>query len=151
MISKFLLYVLIIFVLFSCSKMGSIEEAIGRKIHNSNESPCIFDLRDLTEFDWDTAYFFQIPVSSEFVANVLGKEYSQYKEFTRPWIFTKDGKVVYSENNKSSVESIVSGQVVFGSLLDTVKIKRFTSVNSVFSGNVRNHDGIQYFELFANK
>lgn len=137
--------ILSLILLGSCS--NTIESKIASKLKQCEKSVCEIDITELTNFKWDTAYYFEIPVSQDIINKMIGIEYQNYKEFTRPLIFIKNRKIVYSENNPSGVESITKNQIVFNELTDTAICKIISSSNSKFKGYKEKNSETTYYRL----
>ncbi len=135
----YLIFFIILFV--SCNK-ATIENKIYEDIKDSNNSK--IDFKDYTDFKWDTVYVFQTPTNLENINKVIKTEYKNYIEFTRPIIFIKNGKIVYSENNQSNVESLIEGQLVYKDLMNTVSYVLITKDNSVFTVKILKENNLDY-------
>lgn len=136
-----------VFLLSCNSGRGKIETAIAESVEKCNNGNCIVTLKSITHFDWDRVYFFEVPISREFINSSIGLNYIYYEEFTRPIIFIRNGKIVYHENNKSSIESILEKQIVIGDISDTSKYKTYTPADAVFKGEVKKENNTKYYEL----
>jgi hypothetical protein len=145
---KYLVYT--IFILLVCLQFGcqpnNIESRIAKKV-DSCDNACEISISDLTSFDWDTAFFFTHPVSLETINKKTGHTYTDYEEFTRPFIFTYRNRIVYHENNPSNTEGLINGQIIFRDILDTSVCEVFTYGHDFVRG-VRKEDGNKrYYEL----
>ncbi|MCG2611793.1 hypothetical protein LZZ90_09785 [Flavobacterium sp. SM15] len=145
---KLISLIVIVLLLFSCShRKGKIELALTKEIENCNTPDCRIELKKVTDFEWDKVYFFEIPTDKEYVNKCIGIDYPNYVEFTRPIIFLNKGKIVYSENNVSSVESLVDEQIVIGDIIDTTKVRVFTPKEAIFKSAIKENDNLKYYEL----
>lgn len=145
---KLILLSVVTLLLFSCSRhKGKIELALTKEIESCNTPDCRVELKKVTDFEWDKVYFFEIPSTKEYVNKCIGIDYANYVEFTRPIIFLNKGKIVYSENNESSVESLVDEQIVIGDIIDTTKVRVFTPKEAIFKSVVKENDNLKYYEL----
>ncbi len=145
---KLILLSVITLLLISCNRQkGKIELALSNEIQNCNTPDCKIELKKVTDFEWDKVYFFEMPITKEYVNKNIGIDYSDYVEFTRPIIFLNKGKIIYSENNEASVESLVDEQIVIGDIIDTTKVRVFTPKEAIFKSAVKENDNLKYYEL----
>lgn len=142
---RLILSIFILSILCGCN--NTLETQIAKKIKQCDGKECEMNLREITDFEWDTAYFFDIPASQAVINKVIGVDFKTYKEFTRPFIFMKRKKIVYYENNASSIESITKNQVVFHNLADTATFTVVSAKNSIFKGYIEDNGGIDYYRL----
>jgi hypothetical protein len=146
---KILIFALTL-TIYSCSnKHGQIESAITKKIDHCGNSDCLIRLSEITNFDWDKAYFILAPVDNEYLNQILGLKYENYQEFTHSIIFLNKNKIIYSENNEASVENLTDDQIVIQepNVPDTAKCRVFTKQTAVFKGKIKSYNNIRYYEL----
>lgn len=147
-VMKRLILLVITLSLFNCSRQkGNIESLFVKEIEDCKSKNCKIKLKDLTNFEWDTVYFFEVPITREFVNNSIGVNYNNYVEFTRPIIFLNKGEIIYSENNEASIESLVDEQILIGSITDTTKVSVFTPNEAIFNVKVKENNHLKYYEL----
>lgn len=141
-----------VILLTSCGRQkGKIESALAKEIEQCNTASCTIKLAKITEFKWDKVYFFEMPVSKEYINKSIGTEYTNFVEFTRPIIFLNNGKMVYSENNEASIERLLDEQIVIGDIIDTNKVRMFTPKNAIFKSLVKENNNLKYYELIPLK
>lgn len=138
---------LFVFFIFCCSCNNTIESRIANRLKQCDSVECKINITEYTNFEWDTAYYFETPVSQAVINKIIGFKYQNYQEFTRPLIFIRNRKVVYYENNPSSIESLTKNQVVFNGLTDTTVCKIISSSNPVFKGYTEKNGEINYYRL----
>jgi len=146
-------YQLLVFVLIIITSVGcksSLEKRIANRADKCEN--CKIRLVDFTNFQWDKMYVFNYSVSPDEVDNALGLEYSNddYEEFTRPWIFVKNNKVVYAEDNPYNIEGVVSDEVAFDQS-DSVRVISYTPNTAVFKAKKERSGGNKYYVLYQVK
>jgi hypothetical protein len=138
----------IVLLLGSCNReKGKMELLLTKEIEECKSINCEIELKKITNFEWETVYIFQMPVPKEYINKTIGIDYIDYVEFTRPIIFINKGKIVYSENNQASVESLIPEQIIVGSLMDTTKVWVFNSNQAYFKAKVKENNHTKYYEL----
>lgn len=123
---KNILTVLILFLIVSC-KNENFEERVFEDVINAKKTE--IDLKDYTNFKWDTAFVFHKISNLEYIESIIKKRYNNYEEFTRPIIFTKDGKIVYSENRKGNLEGFTEYQFIYPNNIYSIKDKANSKFN----------------------
>lgn len=141
---RIILIILMSFIIDSCSH--SITKEIAQKAIVCRDS-CVISIKELTEFKWDTLYAFEMPVSLEELNTIIGCNYQFYVEFTRPLIFFNEGKIIHYENNQSSPEGLIIGQILFSDVNDTIRYHVFTPKNAVFKIEKKMYEGNKYYQL----
>lgn len=143
--------VLALVLLYGCGEKGidpnSIEGKIVEKANSICQVPdnCTIRLKDVTSFGWDKVYVFKYNASLEDIKKALGFELPAYTEFTRRIIFLKDGKIVYQEEEPTSVEGPVNGEVVFD-IPDDAVYKSYND-DAAFKVKRRTFQKGTYYEL----
>jgi hypothetical protein len=119
-VKQFIVFAFVLPIMISCSKSGIIEQKIGDRINACKPTEvCIIKIKELTDFQWDKMYVFTSGARNEHIDKALGMKYPNSVEFTRLMVFTKDGKIVHREEEPTSVENIVNGEISFkGSYVD---------------------------------
>jgi hypothetical protein len=151
MISMKRLIILTLVLLYGCGEKGidpnSIEGKIVSKVNSTCRvlGSCTIRLKDLTSFEWDKVYVFKYNASLEDINKALGFELPAYTEFTRRIIFLREGEGVHREEEPTSVEGPVDGEVVFDIPDDAV----YKSYNADVTFKVRRRTFEQgaYYEL----
>lgn len=131
------LFILILFILISC-KNDNLEERVFKDVLYSSKQE--IDLKNYTDFEWDTLFMFHKITNLENIESVIGKKYNNYEEFTRPLIFIKKGKIVYSINRKSNFEGLTNEQFIYENGNYSLK----TKADSKFKVAIKDADGIKY-------
>ncbi len=127
--------ILILILMFGCSKSGLIEQAIGEKIEDCKlDVPCIVKIKDLTSFQWDEMHVFSYGSDIGEIEKTLRTKFPNYVEFKRRIIFLKDGKIVHWENEPTDIEAMTEGQVTFIGMENLPSQLSFTPDNAVFIG-----------------
>lgn len=62
-----------------------------------DEQDVILHLSDFTDFDWDTVFIFEYPVSYQDIENAIGVKYEGSLDLASGMIFVLDGQIVYDE------------------------------------------------------
>ena len=137
----------IVLFLCGCKEEYSIEEKVYTRINSCETAVCKFSIKEFTPFDWDTAFLFTVPRSVEAINKKIGTTYAGYKEFTRPFIFLKNGSVIYYENNPSGLEGLLDNQIVFGNPDDTSICKVVSAKENDFIGRIKKSGHKRYIEL----
>ncbi len=145
---KIISLITIVLLLVSCNReKGKMELLLTKEIEDCKSLNCEIELKEITDFEWEKVYIFQMPVPKEYVNRTIGIDYIDYTEFTRPIIFTNKGKIVYSENNQASIESLIPEQVIVGGLMDTTKVWIFNVNQAIFKARVKENNHTKYYEL----
>ena len=144
---KFSIVLLVTYSLMSCSRAQNLEDKIHIKVNECSQDSCVIKIKDLTNFDWDSVYFFSYFTPLESIESIIGQPYKHYQEFTIPIIFKKNDSIVYFENNACDVEGIKEGQVIIGSESDTLNCKIFTQKTAVFNARKISTDKVEYYKL----
>jgi hypothetical protein len=124
--------------LWSCSKATS---PIERKLaaywnkHCKSSSPCEIRLEDLANWKWDRIYIFPAHTGRNEVLAALNESSYKFEEFSRKIVFTRNGRLVHSEQSLSSMEGLTDGEVVFGSLESTATYQVYSRKDAVFHLN----------------
>lgn len=142
---RFLFYCLIFFI-FCKNSFNNFEYKIIQSMSKSEDEK-IINLKDITDFKWDTLIASNLPISHEEINKIIGINYPDFVEFTRPIIFLKDGKIIHYENNPCNYEGIVENQVIFGAINDTSKINIIVSEDSKFILRKKQIQKRTYYEL----
>jgi hypothetical protein len=143
------LYILtfIMLLMFGCSKSGTIEQRIGRRLDDCKSAEaCIIKIRDLTDFQWDKMCAFEYEASLDQIEKALGTKFPDYVEFKRRMVFLKDGKIVHREDEPTDIEGLVNGQVSFGESY-TNPVWSLTPDTAVFTGKKEEFSGGIYYVL----
>jgi hypothetical protein len=138
--------ILILPVLIACSNVNPLEKRVLDRIKNCGDT-CVVKLNDETEFEWDTVYVFDVPLSSIEMEKIMGLAYPQYREFSSSIIFIKDAKIVYHETKHVNVEGITDNEIIFGTAVDTTRYKVFTPAKAIFNVTQKQSGNKHYFEL----
>ena len=72
----------------------------------SDDKDVIINLSDFTNFDWDTVFIFQYPVSYQDIENAIGVKYEGSLDLTSGMIFVLDGQIVYDEILKNDYTNL---------------------------------------------
>ncbi len=119
----FFVVIAIAVVLFISNKHSSpntIEEQIVRwasKNCDKNQS-CEIKIADITKFDWDTMYYFEVGMTQNDVAKIMNVPVENYTPGYHTIVFVKDGQVVYTEYFPTDIEGYKENEVVFGGVKD---------------------------------
>ena len=76
-------------------------------------SECLLRLQDVTDFEWDKMVVFGYGASDSEVEHVLGIKDHRGGEFQRNIVFTKEGKIVFHEEEPVDVERPLRDEVIF--------------------------------------
>ncbi|MDN3583835.1 hypothetical protein [Mucilaginibacter flavus] len=146
---KRLLYLLLFTAtLYAGCSNNNIEHNIGKKIQDECKTDsCTLVMAQIVKFKWDKMYVFNAPVSLEVINQALGVKYPYYVEFTRPIIFMNGSEIVHYENNKSNVESLIAGQVIFD-YPDSLKYQVYTPKKSTFKVMQKKFNDGVYYKLY---
>jgi hypothetical protein len=100
-------------MLVNCSsQLNPIERATAEVYENCNKADsCYFNLKEFTDFEWDTVYFIEAVGNLEAINQIIGCYYDGYREGTEPIIFKKGGKIIHFENNTYEIESNKNGSI----------------------------------------
>ena len=148
-IVNFLTLFLLLLLFFACNRNNkTIEKQVIQDInrHIGDKNKHLLNIRKITNFNWDRLVVFNYAVSLETVNEAINSKYIHYREFTRPWIFLKDGKIVYYENNPSDVETLLNNQVLF-EFPDSLKYQSYTPQNAIFRTEKKSFDHGYYYSL----
>ncbi|MEZ5308335.1 MAG: hypothetical protein R2684_14410 [Pyrinomonadaceae bacterium] len=112
---------LIVFIVLStnCSWNKSdkfnLEKYIGDylKIYCKGKSDCRFRLNEVTPFKWDKFYFFDASIEGHRIVEITGISVDYKENMKRKFIFVKNNRIVYFEENESDIESAVEGEINF--------------------------------------
>ena len=100
-------------MILSCKK--SIKDDIAKKIQEKckDSDACKVDLRDVTNFKWDSVYFFKEGFNLERMKKVLGFRYPYWEDVASRIVFVSGKKVVYHEDEFPDPDMKPKGGVVF--------------------------------------
>ncbi|MES2862781.1 MAG: hypothetical protein V4666_01550 [Bacteroidota bacterium] len=138
---KNILFISIFFICVSCKK-NNFEERVFEDVSNSGKLE--IDLKNYTDFEWDTVYVFHTVCNLENVQSITGFKYGNYEEFTRPLIFIKNGKIVFFENRKSNFEGIINEQFVYKNGSYSIRNKE----DSKFKVKIEESDNKKYLLIY---
>jgi len=142
---QLIVYLFVITTFAGCK--SSIEKEIARKASDCDDENCKIKITDFTDFQWDKMYIFNYAVPSDEVDQAIGVEYGNYEEFTRPWVFVKNNKIVYAENNPDDIETIVDREVVFDGP-DSLRFMVYTPKKAIFRVKKKTSDRKNYYLLY---
>ena len=114
-----MLLALSLLIMQSCgSKTIDPNSVEGRLVANIKKScrssnVCTIRVKDATSFDWDKMYVFDYTTNRDEIAKVIGMPLPRYDEFKRKLIFVSGGKLAYSEEEPTDIESLINEQIVF--------------------------------------
>ncbi|MHC0443097.1 hypothetical protein [Flavobacterium sp. 3-210] len=134
---KNILVTLILILLTSC-KNKNFDEKVFEDVSNTHKLE--IDLKDYTDFEWDTVYIFHKISNLEYIESIIGKRYNNYEEFTRPIIFMKKGKIIYTENRNSNFEGLENEQLVHQNSIYSIK----DNANSKFKVKIEQRGNIKF-------
>jgi hypothetical protein len=146
-----ILVALSLLLLQSCgSKTIDPNSVEGRLVANINKScrssnVCTIRVRDATNFDWDKMYVFKYTANRDEIVKVIGSPLPRYNEFKRKLIFVSGGKLAYSEEEPTDIESVINEQIVFG-IPDNESYREFGS-DPVFEVTKKNFSRGVYYEF----
>lgn len=113
----------IIFLVSLCLFIGlvlintnkSFDDKVASYVNRNCDLPrdCILDISELTNFNWDTFYFFREGVVLD--NNDLIQKFGQVNHglTDRHIIFTLNDKIVYSERLKTGIEGRLANEIYF--------------------------------------
>ena len=127
-----------------------MEGRIAKQAQRCNDKVCTVDISEFTDFDWDKLYIFNASVSPEMIAEAVGSDSPEVLQYTRPWIFTKNDKIVHAESNEEGIESVVEDEVLFH-FPDSLKYQTYLRSQSLFRIIKQHDDKIPYYELYQIK
>lgn len=136
-------------LLFSC---GNDKNTIKGKIISSykkecSEQPCYIDIRNVTDFSWDSMFVFGYGNTIEEIHRIVPECPNTNNEFTKKIIFKHNNKIVlYEEYEVKNIERLEKNDVVF----DMSKSKNYhiyTSDNANFSITKKKFEYGVYYEL----
>lgn len=98
------------------SAIGPLGHKVMQRIDYllSTEEKCVIDMKEITDFEWDRLFVFNISCSLKTIRNLTGDQ-----SFTEPsgnWshlVFMKEDKIVYKESYKASVEQSFQFNIFF--------------------------------------
>ena len=133
---------LLIIALAGC--YNSFENKVAAEIENKfyKEEKCTINIKSLTDFDWDTLYYFKNNIPAEFQTRFPGG-----KEFTRKIIFTKGNTIILTDEEENDIENVAEGEVIFPTP-DSLDYSKFTPQNAIFSASVRQSGKRRYYQLW---
>ena len=140
-------YQIVVFVLtafFSCK--SSIEKRVARQANKCQNENCKVRVADLTDFQWDKMVVFNYSISDAVVNDAIWFDYKNYDDQTRPWIFIKNNRIVYAENNPAGIEGPVEGEVAFDGP-DSLKFMVYTPKTAIFSVKKETANNKSYYLL----
>ncbi len=129
-------------IITSCNNDVSIENRIYEDLKSGKKTG--IDLKDYVNTDWDKAYIFQSVLPHKEINKILNTEYNHYVEFTRPFVFMKDNRVVYYENLSTNVEKMTNGQLVYKNLLNEDKFIEIDNEHSNLKARIVKEGDLEY-------
>ena len=101
--------------LLGCSGSRGLENRMVTRIENNCASSpkCTLRMKDVTEFAWDRMYAFKYTASEKEVEDALGVKPGVFRELQRKLVFTKNGRIVFQEDEPTNVEHPIKDEVVF--------------------------------------
>jgi|GEM_PF-3174433 len=92
-----------LFLLLSCNHnkgRTEFEKNVEEKFISDcdNVRICRLDIKEITQFDWDTMYVFKPTVSAAEIDDILGFKYPYFQDVAFRIIFIKDNQVVYHDD-----------------------------------------------------
>ncbi len=76
-------------------------------------SPCVVEVRNLTNFEWDTMYAFDYRAQKVDVEEVVHRKITEFREFSRTLIFTRNGDIVLISQQPAGIEKPLFHEVEF--------------------------------------
>lgn len=140
-------------ILSSCdSKTKSLEKKLLTQIKTcANKSDCKVSIEDVTSFEWDKFYVFKYNATYQDVEKVIDSKPIRYTEFTRKWIFTLKGNVVYFEELPTDISGVIENEVIFD-IPNTETFKSYPIESATFT--VKKEEiktGKYFYKLRSNK
>ena len=145
---------LLIFMLFvGCKNSTNFQTKLEEKIklHCNQSDSCIINMTEVTDFQWDSLYFFAIGIPLEDINKTIGFDFEYWQDLSEHLIFTKSKKVAYYETYP-----LVDPEKYYFQLInfiiprDTINFKNYisTSNNNAFFKvkMVHGSEGV-YYEL----
>ena len=137
-------------ILLSCHNNGRVEPSIETRIvkaisHCNSKTPCTIRLRDFTNFSWDRMYAFKYTADATIVEKAVGATLKPFNELHRRLIFTQAGKVVFQEEEPTSIEHPVQEEVVFD-IPESADYKVY-GVDAVFKAEKLSYDNSLFYQL----
>jgi len=140
------------FLLLGCSRSGLIEQRIGDRVDSCQpNTSCIVKIKELTSFQWDKMFVFSYGASPEYIEKALGLPLPEYVEFQRRFVFLKDGRIVYREDEPTDIEGVVDGQVSFAGMYTEPSYLSFTPETATFSAAKREYSKKVVYVLTPTK
>lgn len=100
--------------LCGCGYSRELELKIGRRIERCPaNAECIFALEEVTDFEWDRFYAFDLGTQQIDRERAMGVRDPDYGDLMRQFVFLKAGRIVYQETPPTDVEKPVQGEVAF--------------------------------------
>lgn len=116
----------------------------------SGKKDCLIEIKSVTKFEWTEMFVFRNNATNEDIQKAIDTNYPYYKEFTDRIIFLKGKEIVYHEDNKTNIERIDKGDLIFN-FSDTLKYANYRPNEAVFKlNNVEGSSGI-YYEMIKQK
>src|SRR5262245_52230874 len=93
---------------------SSIEGQIGHAIESRcpKVSDCPIRLRDVTSFEWDKMFYFDLAVAPAERAKIVGVQL-ETAEFRRQLVFLRGGKILRNDLLPTDIERPIENQIVF--------------------------------------
>lgn len=132
--------------MFGCSRAGLIERRIGNRVNNCKpNNACIIKITEITNFQWDKMYVFEMSPSAERMTEIMDTPPPYFSEFTKHLVFLKDDKIVHYEQNPTGISEVLDGEVGFG---DSNKgYKLFTPETAIFKAEKKSFKSGIYYSL----
>jgi hypothetical protein len=137
---------LVAILFLSCSNSQTIEQRIGQRVNACSASPCVVKIADLTDFAWDQMHVFEAGATLDEIQKSIGTSFPGYVEFTRRFVFLKNGAIVHREDEPTNLEHPVAGQVSFAESYADPHWS-FTPANAVFRAEKKQFFGGAYYVL----
>ena len=133
--------------LMSCEK--SIKQKIAMNVEKkcSGFDSCIFNMKEITDFNWDKLYLFKEGTSLEDINKALGFNYPYFTDIANRIIFVKDHTIAYHEDEFIDPEAKPKSNVSFDIYNDTVPYYVFNLNNAIFHVRKKINNGNKYFVL----
>jgi hypothetical protein len=124
-INKKLLVILIFAIIIALvGYLYFFRSTVAREIINweknncTNNQSCQLKLADITDFSWDSLYYFDIAMTKDEVSKIMNISVERYTPGNRTIVFIKDGQIVRTEYLSNDVEGYENNEVVFRGLND---------------------------------
>jgi len=116
--------------------------------NNTGESnSLIFNMNEITDFNWDKLLIYGVGSSSSEISNALGIEYNESTDLVSGMVFVYDDKIVYKEQIPYNPEKPEKLLLYVGMMYGQPNYRFFTSDNAIFEGSRRESKGKYFYEI----